>query len=79
MFISTFPVLGTDLTTEAPGQFGKAAQDKLLNHLENALESGIHRVCPLPYLPIQHKAAGSVSLSNSEATKKSYKIKSRNK
>lgn len=51
MFMSTIPVLSTDLTTEAPGQFGKAAEDKLLNHLENVLESGIHLVFPLPYLP----------------------------
>lgn len=42
MFIGTFPVLGTDLTTEAPGQFVKAAEDKLFSHLENILESEIH-------------------------------------
>lgn len=69
MFISTFPVLSTDLTTEAPGQFGKAPEDKLLNHLENVLESGIHQVFPLPYLLTQHKPADSVSLSNGSRVK----------
>lgn len=51
MFISTFPVLSTDLTTEAPGQFGRAAEDKLLNHLENVLESRIHHVFPSSTFP----------------------------
>lgn len=69
MFISTFPVLGTDFTTEAPGQFGKAAEDKLLNHLENFLESGVQQVFPLPYLTTQQKPAGNVSLSRKSRVK----------
>lgn len=51
MFISSFPVIGTDLTTEAQGQFGRAAEDKQLNHLENVSESGIHQVSPSPTFP----------------------------
>lgn len=48
MFFSTFLLLSTDLPIEASKQFGRAAGDKLLNHLENILTSEVHKVSPSP-------------------------------